>query len=114
MPAARTLIFGATLAILTCPAAAFAQSQSSMQPAPEPAAPPTMPSPATTPSATAAGMDASGVTLPATQFPPAQAQALAQGDNTLVTNGPVPDTPANRAKYQPLSHAGKTSAPEGN
>jgi len=33
----------------------------------------------------------------------------------LVTNGPVPDTPQNRARYgQPLSHAGKLTAPKGN
>jgi hypothetical protein len=33
----------------------------------------------------------------------------------LVTNGPVPDTPANRARYgQPMSHAGKATAPRGN
>jgi len=33
----------------------------------------------------------------------------------LVTNGPVPDTPQNRARYgQPMSHAGKATAPKGN
>jgi hypothetical protein len=33
----------------------------------------------------------------------------------LITNGPVPDTPANRARYgQPMSHAGKATAPKGN
>ena len=33
----------------------------------------------------------------------------------LVTNGPVPDTPQNRARYgQPLSHAGRMTAPRGN
>jgi hypothetical protein len=31
----------------------------------------------------------------------------------LVTNGPVPDTPANRVKYEPLSHAGRLTAPAG-
>lgn len=32
-----------------------------------------------------------------------------------VTNGPVPDTPANRARYgQPMSHAGKATTPAGN
>jgi len=35
--------------------------------------------------------------------------------NTLTTNGPIPDTPANRAKYgQPMSNAGKHTAPRGN
>ncbi len=34
---------------------------------------------------------------------------------TTVTNGPVPDTAANRAKYgAPLSHAGKKTKPAGN
>jgi|GraSoiStandDraft_4_1057263.scaffolds.fasta_scaffold139039_2 hypothetical protein len=33
----------------------------------------------------------------------------------VVTNGPVPDTPANRARYGgPMSHAGKLTAPRGN
>ena len=35
--------------------------------------------------------------------------------NQLVTNGPVPDTPENRAKYgAPMSNAGKRTAPAGN
>jgi len=34
---------------------------------------------------------------------------------TTVTNGPVPDTAENRAKYgQPMSRAGKRTAPAGN
>jgi hypothetical protein len=46
-----------------------------------------------------------GSTVVAGQAPPAQVQALASGDNKTVTNGPVPDTPANRAKYgRPMSH----------
>jgi hypothetical protein len=33
----------------------------------------------------------------------------------VVTNGPVPDTPANRARYGgPMSNAGKKTAPRGN
>jgi hypothetical protein len=32
----------------------------------------------------------------------------------LVTNGPVPDTAANRARYEPLSHAGRATRPAGN
>jgi len=47
--------------------------------------------------------------------PPAQIQALASGANKLVTNGPIPDTPANRKLYgKPLSNAGRKSAPDGN
>ena len=33
----------------------------------------------------------------------------------IVTNGPVPDTPQNRAQYGgPMSHAGKMTKPAGN
>ncbi len=35
--------------------------------------------------------------------------------STTVSNGPVPDTPENRAKYgAPMSNAGKRTAPSGN
>ena len=35
--------------------------------------------------------------------------------NTMVTNGPVADTPENRSKYgQPMSQAGKRTAAKGN
>ena len=35
--------------------------------------------------------------------------------NTMVTNGPVADTPENRAKYgQPMQQAGKRTAAKGN
>jgi hypothetical protein len=67
--------------------------------------------------ATAATYGANAAThpIPADQLPPAQAQALANGDNKLITNGPVPDTAANRAKYGgPMSHAGKHTPPVGN
>jgi len=37
------------------------------------------------------------------------------GDASVVSNGPVPDTPENRAKYgKPMSNAGKKSSPAGN
>lgn len=105
------LAASAVTALLVLPAMAYAQ----VQPAPAPAVSPPASPPPVAASASSAGVDASSVTMPATQFPPDQARALAQGDNALVTNGPVPDTPANRAKYgQPLSHAGKVSPPEGN
>lgn len=51
------------------------------------------------PAATTAGADASTATF----------------TNVMVTNGPVPDTAANRAKYgQPDSHAGKHTSARGN
>lgn len=82
---------------------AFAQTQ----------APPSAPPPGA-PSATMAGVNTSGP-VPADQLPPGQASALAAGDNQMVTNGPVPDTPANRAKYgKPMSNAGRKTRPIGN
>ena len=43
--------------------------------------------------------------------PPAQGSRAAE----LITTGPVPDTPQPRARYgQPLSHAGRATAPKGN
>jgi len=67
------------------------------------------------PSATDAGVNTNGVAISADQLPPGQAQALAAGDNKTVTNGPVPDTPANRAKYgKPMSHGGRKTPPAGN
>jgi hypothetical protein len=44
-----------------------------------------------------------------------QVQDVRLGDSTTVTNGPVPDTPANRAKYGgPTSMTGKKTRPAGN
>jgi UrcA family protein len=62
--------------------------------------------------------DAADVAPPAP--PAADAYAVntsAQASYTTrtVTNGPVPDTPANRARFgQPMSNAGKRTAPAGN
>jgi hypothetical protein len=37
------------------------------------------------------------------------------GGTDIVTNGPIPDTRANRAKYgQPLSNGGRMTKPAGN
>jgi hypothetical protein len=67
------------------------------------------------PSATASGMNTSTGPVSADQLPPGQANALAAGDNKLVSNGPVPDTIANRHKYGgPMSRAGRRTAPAGN
>lgn len=45
---------------------------------------------------------------------PASAQ-MATVTTTTVTNGPVADTPENRAKYgAPMSRAGKRTSPQGN
>ena len=54
-------------------------------------------------------------------MPPASADASAQGvpasatvATNVVTNGPVADTPENRAKFKPLSRAGRATTPRGN
>ena len=75
----------------------------------------TMPADQNMAPASTAGMNASSGPIPADQLPPGQANALASGDNQMVTNGPVPDTLANRAKYgKPMSNAGKKTKPIGN
>lgn len=46
---------------------------------------------------------------------PEQQASLKAGDANVVSNGPVADTPENRAKYgQPMSRAGKRTDPAGN
>lgn len=73
--------------------------------------------PAASPSAMAApaaGVSASGVVPSSSQSPDAQA-TLKAGDPNVVSNGPVADTTANRAKYgAPMSNAGKRTTPKGN
>lgn len=73
--------------------------------------------PAASPSATAApaaGVNAAGTVPMSSQSPDAQA-SLKAGDPNVVSNGPVADTPENRAKYgKPMSNAGKRTAPKGN
>ena len=40
---------------------------------------------------------------------------IAVGPTQVVTNGPVPDTPRNRARFGgPMSHGGRSTAPAGN
>jgi hypothetical protein len=96
------------IAAISMAAPAFAQ----MAPDTSNAAPPP---PTQAPSAGAAGANTSTGPISADQMPAGQASALAAGDNTLVTNGPVPDTPANRAKYGgPMSNAGRHTKPVGN
>ena len=92
----KTLLIAAgAVALMT--GAAYAQT-----PAEEPATTDTMP--------------AASETAPA----PSSTMATAPGgiptaNVQTVTNGPVPDTAENRAKYgQPMSNAGKKTAPVGN
>jgi hypothetical protein len=67
--------------------------------------------PSMAPSAGASATNASGVMTSQTTAD----QSGAIVTNTTVTNGPVPDTSANRAKFgPPMSNAGKRTAPAGN
>ena len=66
------------------------------------------------PAAPAAGVNSSGVVPVSSQSPDAQA-TLKAGDANVVSNPPVADTKANRAKYgAPMSNAGKRTTPKGN
>ena len=129
MKTARLLTATALAALLLAPVAAWAQDQA--QPAPSTASAP-QPATAVNPAAPAASGAASSVaaTTPDAAAPPgstanpipessptpaAQAGALTASDPTVVSNGPVPDTKANRARYgKPLSAAGRATDPSGN
>ncbi len=57
----------------------------------------------------------SATVAPAAGAPTERAPAASVGGADLVTNGPVPDTHENRAKYgSPMSNAGRLTKPAGN
>jgi len=70
------------------------------------------------PSQAAPDATAAAPAAAATTAVPDQVQTPTPAATTVaatVTNGPIPDTPANRAKYgAPMSHAGKKTQPAGN
>lgn len=106
-----------SLSILALAIAAPAVSLAQSYPADQSAAQQPAPPPQTAMPATAApSADTNAVNASTGQpLPPDQASALASGDNKLITNGPVPDTAANRAKYGgPNSRAGRHTKPAGN
>ena len=77
----------------------------------DPAAAPTMPAATAAPDA---GVNTSGVVPTSSKSPDEQA-SLKAGDANVVSNPPVADTKANRAKYGlPDSNAGKRTVPKGN
>lgn len=70
--------------------------------------------PAMAPAAPDAGVNTSGVVATSSKSPDEQA-TLKAGDANVVSNPPVADTKANRAKYgMPDSNAGKRTVPKGN
>jgi hypothetical protein len=77
----------------------------------DPGAAPSGAAPDTT--APAAGAPDASV-APAAQAPAERTSADSADDVDIVTNGPIPDTKANRAKYgAPLSSAGRMTRPTG-
>lgn len=106
-----THLAAATAAVAFLGGAAYAQQ-------------PTTPAPADAPPVEQAAPPAD-TTLDASEPAPASSDVTATSATTVagnvsvttttVTNGPVPDTAENRAKYgQPLSRAGKRTAARGN
>ncbi len=97
----------AGLAAASLAGAALAQDATApMAPSAAPNAPAYSSQPAMTQSAPMA---------PSADTSAANSNATASVEHTTVTNGPVPDTAANRAKYgAPMSHAGKKTKPAGN
>jgi hypothetical protein len=88
-------------------------SDTTAPPASDAATPPSDPDAATPPATAAAPppVNSNPSAPAATQF----AQQTASFSNLTVTNGPVPDTPENRAKFGgPDSRAGRMTQPTGN
>lgn len=110
----RLLAIAASTALLA--GAAHAQDATA------PAAPAAAPAPATSApvdnsgyNSQAAGSASTSATVPASSTTLGDAATLKAGDTGVVSNGPVPDTRANRAQYgKPDSSAGKHTQPAGN
>src|SRR5438094_9315410 len=100
-------------AVLATLVAGAAAAQPSQPPVNDPNAYPDQSSLRATP-AERMGVPASGVVLLSSPTPPSEAWRLKAGDPNVISNAPVPDTRANRARYgQPLSNAGRRTAPIG-
>lgn len=120
MSLTRLLTAAAVSALLAGPA--FAAPEPA--PAPPPPADTEQTMPMNAPSADQAAAPASAyavdpsapaVILQDSPTPPDQAWKLKAGDPSVVTNGPVPDTAENRAKYgQPMSNGGRRTRAVGN
>lgn len=122
MTLTRFLTAAAASALLAGPALAAPEPEPSVPSQPADSMP--MTSPAIPPSADQAGSPAStmavdpnapAVILQSSPTPPDQAWKLKAGDPSVITNGPVPDTAENRARYgAPISNGGRKTRPAGN
>ncbi|HZC15730.1 MAG TPA: hypothetical protein VE309_03110 [Caulobacteraceae bacterium] len=111
----NTLLAAAAIAAFTAGAAA---AQSASPSGADASAGPTNPgATATAPSAAENGAPAAatvGAPVAPSPTPADQAYTLKAGDSSVVSNGPVPDTPANRHLYgKPISNAGRHTAASG-
>ena len=76
---------------------------------------PPLPVDANAPTATAPAPSADVSVAPAAGAPAETVPAASVGGTDVVSNGPVADTPENRAKYgKPMSNAGRMTKPAGN
>jgi hypothetical protein len=101
----------------TAPAPMNSGDPNAMAPTDPNAAPPPAAAPMA-PSADQSGTPASasmGGPVTSSPTPVASAYTLKAGDPNVISNPPIPDTPANRAQYgRPMSNAGKHTAAAGN
>ncbi|MDB5465579.1 MAG: hypothetical protein JWQ46_341 [Phenylobacterium sp.] len=124
-------LLGAVAASALMTGAAYAQAGSSTQPSTGATPDQSMPAPAGSSSTAmpsgqvngSVSTDTTGASTTTTDTTSTGATATsatnyAQGASvttTVLTNGPIPDTPENRAKYgKPMSNAGKRSPAKGN
>ena len=106
----KTLLTAAAVSVLSI-GAAYAQSAAMSEPATVSGAVTDTPPAATTTVTT----DGATTTTATTAVAATSSGQNASVTTSLVTNGPVPDTAENRAKYgQPNSNAGKHTAAKGN
>jgi hypothetical protein len=117
------LLAAAAIAAMTAGAAA---AQTSAAPGGSDTSPAPMNSGVNDPAATAPSADQNGtpasasmgnpnVTVESSPTPVASAYTLKAGDPNVISNPPIPDTPANRAQFgKPMSNAGRHTAAAGN
>lgn len=120
----RLFLTAAAMSVMACAAHAQTATDTQAQPTPAPAPNMTGPDQPGMPAHDAQGDAVSGGAVVNPPMDPAMGAPSAMGagtdvaatmTTTTVTNGPIADTPENRAKYgQPLSRAGKASKARGN
>jgi hypothetical protein len=113
------LLAAAAIAAMTAGAAAAQTSAapggSDTTPAPMNSGPSMAPSADQAGTPAAATMGNPNVVVESSPTPVASAYTLKAGDPNVISNPPIPDTPANRALFgKPMSNAGRHTAAAGN